>query len=74
MKHKIRETMDRDPLPSCAFCEYAEVGGNHDSFVKCTRVNQEVSAHGSCSHYLYDLLKRQPLRLRLTTHLTPDLL
>ncbi len=74
MREKIRESMERDPLPACAFCEYAKEGDNHDLFVFCTHTEQEVSAQGKCRHYVYDLLKRQPLRLRLTTHLTPDLL
>ena len=74
MREKIRQEMDRDPLPSCAFCEYAKVESDQDDFVLCTRTGHEVSASGKCGHYVYDLLKRQPLRLRLTTHLTPDLL
>lgn len=74
MKKQNAANQTRDPLPSCAFCEYAKDNTGDSDFVFCTRSACEISAGGLCSNYIYDLLKRRPLRLRLTGHLSPGLL
>jgi hypothetical protein len=72
MKKFTPDTTGRDPIPACAYCEFACALLGDEMFVNCTRGNREVSKDGLCGSYIYDLLKRQPTHLSLTSHLAPD--
>ena len=67
MKKHISE--DRDPLPSCSFCEWAKVSDDGSAPTYCTKYEKTISRHSSCPLYSYDLMKRRPLRLRSSAHL-----
>ena len=71
MKKKYQ---DESIISRCNFCEYAELLPSDESHIFCHRLSKEMNAENTCPAFSYDLLKRQPLRLRVTSHLTPGLL
>jgi hypothetical protein len=72
MRDKTDAQLDRDPMPTCAFCEHAEAMDEHEHFIFCTRKKQAMPDSEKCRHYTYDLLKRTPLRIPFTSMFSPD--
>ncbi len=66
--------LTQDPMPTCDSCEWADMPTSYATEVYCHKKKRTMPASHSCRAYVYDLLKRQPLRLSLTTHLEPGLL
>ena len=66
---KKHTSPDRDPLPSCSFCEWAKISDDASAPTYCTKYANTIPGHASCPTYSYDLMKRRPLRLRSSTHL-----
>lgn len=63
---------ERDPLASCSFCEHARISEGDQIY--CEKYRKDIIGRDCCSDYIYDLTKRQPLRLRSSCHLTEALL
>lgn len=71
MKKILRE--ERDPLPSCSFCEWAKLSEKDNGEILCTKYDDKIVGRHSCASYSYDLLKRRPLRMRTSFHLSETL-
>ncbi len=49
---------EKDPVPACRHCEFADILKDDDLFVFCHLCGHELHGDGLCDNYIYDLLKR----------------
>jgi hypothetical protein len=64
----------QDPLPACDSCEWADQPTEFASEVYCHKKRRMMPITHNCHAYVYDLLKRQPLRLTVRGQLEPGLM
>jgi hypothetical protein len=69
-----KKNLSEDTMPTCDSCEWADLADPYASEVYCHKKKRYMPASHTCRAYVYDLLKRQPLRLSLSSHLEPGLL
>lgn len=76
MLRSKKKLESEDYIRCCLNCEQAVIDENEEypDTVFCSRCKKDKPANAKCRKYVYDLLKRQPMRHAEIPTLDPELL